>query len=259
MKKVIQVMIILFFVLMGFSLQARFVKNKKRIEFVCEPKKSKECVEKKRQHLIKEMAQGFTRALRKEGQVWYECGVKTPKEDWEKRASVMAEHLLNGLDEFKLKINPWGVWGVIYNESRGNRCAIGPNPRKIAYKRKLIEQKNWRLWTEEEVLKVMNHRRMKNRPADLGIGQIVWKKLARIEENGKIRIPTIKEMLSVKEGTRIVAYSMRQRIKYKYNKKYKRMPWLFWPGRRPHLSYGHKVATTVSRMGGPWMKVLGHK
>ena len=159
----------------------------------------------------------------------------------------------------KVKINPWGVWGVIYNESRGNRCAIGPNPRKIAYQKKLIGQKNWRLWTEEEVLRVMSHKRMKNRPADLGVGQVVWKKFARLKENGVVRVPTIKEMLSVETGTRIVAYSMWQRTKYKLNRRWQHMPWLFWPGRRPHVNYGRHVAHIVKNMGGPYRQILGHK
>jgi len=204
-----------------------------------------------REHLADKMAAGFVTAIRKESKYWWECGVPTPREQWLPRAKTMANALLDALDEFNVKVNPWGPWGVIYHESRGNRCAVGPNPRKVAYRKGLIEQKQYYMWTEEEVLSVVNHRQWGKRVADLGLGQVVWRRYARIKENGRVRIPTAQEMLSVENGARVLAYGMLQRQHYKNAREWKPMPWLFWPGSAPDWDYGMTISRIVKRMGGP--------
>ncbi len=225
----------------------------------CNPYSEAECSKKKRKKLADEMAQGFVTILKKENHSWYECGEKTPKDKWLSRATRMARALVEALHEAKVNINPWGVWGTIYNESEGNRCAVGPNPRKVAYARRLIKSKNWRLWTEEDVLNVVNNKRWGKRPADLGLGQVVWRRYSRIEEKGITRIPTAKEMLSIETGVRVVAHAMKSRMTWKWSKSWRKMPWLFWPGTKPSIKYGRNVAFAVKRMGGPYKKILGHK
>jgi len=262
MRKLIQIIMVLFVVFVVYtSVQARQIEQKS-IEVVpapVNPYDTAHRIERKNPALADKMANGFVKALEREGAEWYECGKSTPREQWSDRASKLADSLLSAMGDYDTKINPWGVWGVVYNESRGNRCAIGPNPRKTAYRKRLIEKKNWRLWTEKEVLGVMSHRSMRKRPADLGVGQVVWKKFARLKENGIVRVPTVEEMLSIDAGMKVVAYSMWHRTKYKYNYSWKRMPWLFWPGRKPHLPYGRQIAMIVKNMGGPYRQVLGHK
>jgi len=209
--------------------------------------------------LKNELAAGFVRAIKAESVTWYECGEKTPKEKWDQRAFELVEAILDALAEFDVKINPWGVLGTVFNESRGNRCAIGPNPRKVAHARNLVNRSDWRLWTEHDVLKVVKSPDWNDRPADLGLGQVVWRRFARIEEDGKVRIPTVEEMLSLKDGARIVAYAMKQRMKYKHNRRWRNLPWYFWPGVKANFSYGRKVAYTVKKMGGPYRSLLSYK
>ena len=204
-----------------------------------------------REQMVERLALGFTKAIRRESVKWYECGEPTPPELWNDRAAKMARHLLTALDEYKVKINPWGPWATIYKESRGNRCGIGPNPRAVAYKFKLIEPKAHRLWTEADIKSVIRSPRWGRRVADLGLGQVVWKRYARLKDGERIRIPTLEEMLTVKQGMRVVAYTMGRRMYWTRNKRLRRTPWIFWPGNVPDWNYHRDVLDIVQKMGGP--------
>lgn len=217
----------------------------------CNPYSIVPCNVDRANKLVNKLAVGFATALSKETSRWHICGELVAQEDWVSELSEIAKSMLNALDEQGLTINPWGPWGVIYKESRGNRCAIGPNPRKAAYKYNLIEEKSWYLWSEDEIVDVVTHRRWGRRLADLGLGQVVWRKEARLVENGIERIPTAREMLSLEYGMKVLAHGMERRTRYKYNRRWHHMPWLFWPGTRPHPRYGHDIERIVQKMGGP--------
>lgn len=236
-----------------------------------QPDENIRTVEPKRQKLAEEMASGFIRAIRKESAVWWECGEPTPKDQWKERAETMAYALLDALDKHDDEISPWGVWGVIWSESRGNRCSIGPNPRKYARRVGIIDSsQNPHLWTEEEVRAVLRDPKWRGRTADLGLGQVVWKKYARLpcekgepgcyRENRKwVRVPTLDEMLSIDGGAEVTAYGMASRRFWSGKKKRTKIPWIYWPGNRADYSYARKISDIVKTMGGPYRQVLGYK
>ena len=85
--------------------------------------------------------------------IWWECGVKYDKEQIKIAAYAWADALVSahkkttysvrwGRHKGKpLKVNMREATGVIINESRFDRCAIGPYPRKFAYKKGILERK----------------------------------------------------------------------------------------------------------------------
>ena len=243
-------MVFIFLVVSTGSLTARAVDEPRFSK--CNPYGTIPCHPGGVDRLVNSLAIGFARALSKESSQWYICGERIEKKSWIDELAKIARALLYALDERGLDINPWGPWGVIYKESRGNRCAIGPNPRKAAYKYKLIKEKAWYLWSEDEIVNVVTHRKWGKKLADLGLGQVVWKREARVLENGIERIPTAREMLSLNYGVRVLAHSMEVRTRYRYNRRWKHMPWLFWPGTKPHIRYGHDVQRIVRKMEGPY-------
>jgi len=200
--------------------------------------------------LVDRMADGFVRMLRAEGGGdWYDCGEPTPRGEWRERARRMAKGLVTALDEYEVHASPWGAWATIYKESRGNRCAIGPNPRKAAAK--LGVDKDWRLWTEDDVLGVVTSPRWGRRTADLGLGQVVWRRYARIRQDGRLRVPTASEMLSHDVGLQVLACGLRSREFYRRVKEFRGRPWVFWPGSTPSWQYHAQIVAIVNQMGGP--------
>ncbi len=219
------------------------------------------------ERLIEEMVDGFVGMIQKESDKWYECGIETPHDQWHSRAETMARHVVASSNEVGMTATPWGLWGVIYKESRGNRCSIGPNPRKYAVRVSIIDEpRNPHLWTEDDVRSVLGHKRWKGRTADLGIGQIVWRRYARLpceqgsrgcfRENRRwVRVPTLDEMLSVKGGARVAAYGMKTRQNWRARNN---IPWIYWPGANANYEYAQAIADIVRQMGGPYHAVLGY-
>lgn len=207
--------------------------------------------------MVDELAQGFVRAIDRESNVWYECGRRTPRKQWLSRSEKLAQAVLSAMGEYDLKVNPWGVMATIYKESRGNRCSIGPNPRKIARKYKLVADKPFNAWTEEEITSVLKNRKFGRRLADLGLGQVVWKKFARIKDKRGTRIPTIKEMLDLDNGARIVVLSMKHRRQWKNLGRFRKMPWLVWRESAINHRYAADLRHIVKKMGGPYQAILG--
>lgn len=226
----------------------------------CNPYSDMSCVDQtKEQKLEVDLANGFVKAIGDETTHWYECGQETPKEGWFDRAKTMASNMLEAMKEYDLHVSPWGIWGVIFKESRGNRCAVGPNPRHLAYANEFIEKKDYRMWTEDEVLDVMSHKTWEHSLADLGYGQVVWRAFARIQDqDGTVRVPTASEMISEDAGMRVAVFAMKQRTLYPQDKKTEKRPWLFWPGRNAYFSYEMSIQRIVQRMGKS-SKLLFHR
>jgi hypothetical protein len=203
------------------------------------------------------MVVGFAHKIKNESPYWFVCGERVPRDEWLDRLAYIAENLIDALMEYAVDVNPWGPWATIWKESRGNRCAIGPHPREAAEKMQLVEEKFAHYWTEEDVKHVLTHRRWGNRPADLGLGQVVWEKYARIrdEETGELRVPTIEEMLTVEDGTRVMAWGMKYRARFKWNVLHKKVPWIYWPGNIADHSYAQDIQRIVREMGGPRIRV----
>lgn len=212
--------------------------------------------------LVERMRDGFLNTIKQESSKWYECGQLTPKEEKPLRAEKIARYTLAALREYDLKwLNPWGVLAVMYSESRGDQCAIGPNSRKAARDLGLIDdEKPFNQWTKEDIATIFDNPKWKKARgkigADLGLGQQVWKRYARIlDPNGndkcgtkalKCRVPTLDEILSVENGPRVVATGMLTRNIWHRSKR----PWEFWPGTVRNLSYDMRITQLIYSLGG---------
>jgi hypothetical protein len=214
------------------------------------------------ENLVERMRDGFLKNIKQESSKWYECGQLTPEEDKPLRAEKIARYTLAALREYDLKwLNPWGVLAVIYRESRGDQCAIGPNSRKAARNLKIIEEnKPFNQWTKEDIETVFDNPKWKRARgkigADLGLGQQVWKRYARIldtqgndkcgSKDLRCRIPTLEEILSVENGPRVVATGMLTRKIWHRDVR----AWTYWPGTIRNVRYDIKITALIYALGG---------
>lgn len=212
--------------------------------------------------LVARMRDGLLKVIKRESNKWYECGELTPDENKPERAEKIARYTLDALREYNLTwLNPWSVLGVIYSESRGDQCAIGPNSRKAAVALKLIDpEKPFNQWTKEDVVSLMEHPKWKKGRghigADLGLGQQIWERYARIlDPKGTdrcgnkaltCRVPTLNEILSVENGPRVIATGMLTRKMWHRDIR----AWAYWPGTIRSLSYDMRITAIVSTLGG---------
>jgi hypothetical protein len=223
---------------------------------------------------VERAAVGFWEAIMDEtpGGHWYDCGVATPFGERVPRAKALAETTLRTMHEHNLRVNPWGVMSVIFLESRGNPCSIGPNTRKNAEKLDLLpkdkdgNRKRWTQYTREDVLAVITNPTWVKRGyiADVGLVQDIFPKYARVLDSsgplkcmGKLkapcRIPTPEELVSVKGGAEIAVHGMLTRVEHFHTTS----PWFFWSW-VPRPRYSTNLAITIRRLGGseketfPW-------
>lgn len=204
-------------------------------------------------NLVERMATGFVQLIKREipkGR-WYDCGVPTPRDQWQERASAMARHVLLAAEEYNLKESPWIAWAIMFKESRGNRCAIGPIPRERARELGLAPEKSHRKWSESEVQSIVQSPRWRGRPVDLGLGQVVWKRYARIPDGTSVRVPTLDEMLSLEDGARVLVFGMQLRSRTTKYRKLASRPHLFWRGSVPSYGYASEISSLSRAMGGP--------
>lgn len=212
--------------------------------------------------LVERMSDGFLKTINRESNKWYECGQLTPAEEKSNRAEKIARYTLSAIREYDLKwLNPWGVLAVMYSESRGDQCAIGPNSRKAARDLGLIDdEKPFNQWTKADIAEIFDHPKWKKARgkigADLGLGQQVWKRYARIlDPNGtdkcgskelKCRVPTLDEILSVENGPRVVATGMLTRKIWHRDVR----AWTFWPGTIRNIRYDMRITALIYQLGG---------
>ncbi len=211
--------------------------------------------------LVQRMAVGFLKKTRQESKRWWGCGVETPEDDQLARAETISRQVLSSLRDNDLRwLSHWAVLGTIWSESRGDPCAIGPNSRAAARDMGLIpEDRMFNRWSAEDVKSVLEHPKWKKSRAkigaDLGLGQMVWQRYARIldKDGDKLcgkgypcRVPTLDEILSYDDGAKVVITGMVSR-RHMYRST---MPWEHWPGSVRSLSYGMKIARIAQDMGG---------
>ena len=180
---------------------------------------------------------------------WWECGrLMTEEEEIQGRAMFYAYEIVRAADEVsddgddpQFVLNPWGLAGVIRNESQFDRCALGTHPRKRAYKIGLIKrQRRCISHTEEEILSVVQSKNMqayyKKSGFDLGTAQL----LSRFYSDPK----DFKTMVSVRGSTTEAAFHMRKRGRVFKTKR----PWLYWRGYRCEW-YDEKVTRWAKQLG----------
>jgi hypothetical protein len=214
------------------------------------------------EELVKQMVQGFVKRINREGGNWYECGQLTSEENKVFRTEKIVRYTLAAIRQYDMSwLNPWAILAIIYHESRGDQCAIGPFSRQAAKQLRLISQnKPANQWSKEDIITVIDKPRWKRSRgrigADLGLGQQVWSAYARILDpqgdlvcGGKdlrCRVPTIDEMLSVEDGPRILVTGMlTRRIWHRTNQ-----PWLFWKGTARDPRYDMRISRLITALGG---------
>lgn len=212
--------------------------------------------------LVRRMAEGFLGQIRRESPKWWGCGVATPLDEQPERADRIARGVLAAMREHDLRwLSPWAVVSTIWSESRGDPCAIGPNSRKAARDLGLVpEDRAFNRWTAEDVRALLEHPRWKRSRdrigADIGMGQEVWQRYARIlDPEGDLRcgkrdlacrVPTLDEVMRYDSGAKVVITGMVHR-RWMYRNT---QPWEHWPGSIRNLSYSMKIARLAQSMGG---------
>lgn len=201
--------------------------------------------------LIDAVARGIADLARKENCSWYECGVTTPKEEYDARArriavAIRTALLENGLDDPNYL---WGAAGLVWHESRGNPCPFGPYSRRWAIEKRLVKDKHMVRWNTDDALNVMHamlRGKVKRRGVDSGIGQTIWPRNAKVRlPDGTLRTATPEEMVTVEGSARALAYNLQQNVQLNSKR-----PWAFWPGAWTP-EYGEKIEWWVRRMRGP--------
>jgi len=209
---------------------------------------------------VTKLAHGFTKTIKKESpNIWYDCGVQTPEKDWYSRSKEIATETMKAMRRHKLRVDPCGVIATAYNESRGNRCSIGPRTRNNAKKLGLYpEDKKWRELNQEDILKILKNEKWINRKymADVGIYQDVYPNYARIIDNGgalkcirghnmPCRIPLPEELLTVAGSAEVGIHGMLSRFYFFKTKE----PWFYWPW-TVRANYSKAIAKTMKDICG---------
>lgn len=113
--------------------------------------------------------------------IWYECGVKYTPEEIKTAALAWATAIVNAHNEVtyvvkgkRIKVPLKEAVGIIMSESRFDACAIGPHPRELGYKLKLLIKVPGTIsHTQADLQKLYTHPKFRGYKADIGPGQIV--------------------------------------------------------------------------------------
>lgn len=168
--------------------------------------------------------------------IWVECGIKYTESqifsaalEWAKAITEAQRNTKYTIRKRTVNVRMSEALGIIVNESRFDRCAIGPNPRKFAYKHKILEKKKSNYsHTLEELKHVFTHPKFKYRKADVGPGQIVVYKKPWEE---------VKEYLTLYPGIQKVFDLLARK-----GKNYRTIrPSSRWPGTQDHRWYTDRV------------------
>jgi hypothetical protein len=199
------------------------------------------------QELVDVATAGLVRAVEAEHWAWYACGAVIPKEEYPARAEQIVRALRTALREVGLS-HPnylWGAMGIMWQESRGNPCPLGPYSRRWAVAKKVVKEKRLERWTVEDSLAALRAAGKAKRGVDAGLGQNIWPVNAQVLEDGVVRPATAEEMVSVEGSARALAWHLAEQAKVDA-----RRPWAYWPG-LPSAAYAARVEGWVRVMRGP--------
>lgn len=176
--------------------------------------------------------------------IWHECGEKYAKEDIKPAALEWAAAINEAArkTEYQLRngtyvrVDKREAIGIMISESRFDRCAIGPNPRTFAYKRKIIKRPPASIsHSLDEIKQMVQHPQFGKRKVDLGPAQIV-------KSVWKMSWGEIEEFLTLVPGVQKVFDEMAYRGEF-YNT---RRPSLYWPGSRRSPWYKSQISRKAS-------------
>lgn len=167
--------------------------------------------------------------------IWYDCGKKLTKEEQQNTAMRIAYKVLKRNTDY----SPWGVVGIMYNESGFDSCALGVGPREWAYREGMLKRRRGTISHGfADVLNFVTSRRAKNRYSlsgfDLGLCQLLTRFYPAKE----------REMLTIADGVDICIDEMDARAV-----RHKDKPWLHWHSTKKTQWYRNKVRR--------WARVMG--
>jgi hypothetical protein len=212
----------------------------------------------KGQRWVKDAGRAFAAVIRHESpKIWWDCGEKTPLDQWDARGEKIAEATLIAMKRNGLRVDPMGLLAVAWNESRGNPCSIGPRTRARAEKMKLLpEGKAWFEYTREDVLAVLDNEKWqaRNNVADVGLYQDVFPNYARIIDDGgdkrclrpknvACRVPRTAELVNIETSAEVGVHGMLVRY-YHFRT---REPWFYWPWTVKE-KYSKQIAFTMKAL-----------
>jgi len=197
--------------------------------------------------LVGRMSDGIY-AYKKKVNIW-ECGVELDDRELSDLSLKYAFQIVQAAKgvsdgvgmEDRWVLNPWGLAGTIGHETKFDRCSLGLNPRKTAYRvGALKKRKRCISHTEEDVLKALKNPKVKRMYARTGVDLGVSQLLSRFYEARY----DYKKMLNLKYGTEQAARVMRHRGRRHSTKR----PWLYWRGSK-QTWYLDRVERVMKRLG----------
>lgn len=109
-----------------------------RHNVISEPVKTINSLPVDKQKLVVRFQNGIQKWKMKIHNGWWECGeeykTKDEKKDAALRWAVRIVQLSDKYSDESTYINPWGLLGLVANESGFDRCAVGPSIREWAYR-----------------------------------------------------------------------------------------------------------------------------
>jgi len=170
---------------------------------------------------------------------WWQCGEQVADPAPNAQAWSAAIVAASGSD-----LNPWGMAGIIANESRFDECAIGKKTRDWAYANRLLTPRRLTIsHTRADVLRVIRDpRRVAAHPAvDLGPAQMMY---------GMVYRGDVTALLAVESGVALAAVELRRRqgILAPYDRRIAERPWASWPGMYRE-AYDRRVVALARALG----------
>jgi hypothetical protein len=208
--------------------------------------------------VVKSVGWAFAELVKRESpRVWWDCGEKTPADQWHKRGEEIVQETMNAMYKKQLCVDPVGVVATAWNESRGNACSIGPRTRRAASKAGLLPKgKSWATYNREEILAILDSPKWISRGyvADVGVYQDVFPRYARIlDKDGELtclgkrkepcRVPKTAELVQVSTSAEVGIHGMLSRYYFFRT----REPWVYWPW-TVRQSYSTAIKATIKNL-----------
>jgi hypothetical protein len=168
---------------------------------------------------------------------WYSCGVLMKENERVNEAINISVAVDDSMRSLGATFTPWGVLGVMANESGFDRCAIGRHPRKWAYENGLLERRKTTISdTEKNVVNLIESESARNQFSNTGFDLGLCQVLSKFYDGNS------SELLTISPGVRICIVEMISRSAT--------IPWLYWRGSATEW-YRDKVRNWARAMGAP--------
>ena len=189
--------------------------------------------------MIESIASGMVHIKeKKDNGRWYVCGKPLDRAGQLRTSLQIAEQIILNVKSLGVDVDPWGIVGTMFNESRFDPCAFGKHPRNTALELGLLKRERRGFsHARVNILRAIADPRMKKRfktsGYDLGLCQV----LTRFYRGEAV------DMTTINGGVRICVLEMQARARSNKTK----TPWLYWRGSKTPW-YLAKVNRWVAQM-----------